>query len=108
MSKQARIRGKNGSVEPAVDAPHFEPRQRASRRRRMVYGLIFSLVWAVALALTAWVAFDTDAIALGLLIGVGSFIVAGALLGVAVLLRKHGPKPLLPRIPSRPQMSDRT
>jgi hypothetical protein len=91
-----------------IDDPYFEPRQRASRRRRLVFAAVFTFVWAVALAATAYIALTTDAIALGLLIAVGSFLVAGILLGIVVIAREHRSRPARGRVGPSPQAAGRT
>jgi hypothetical protein len=76
--------------------PHFEPRQRAGRRRSVAYDVLGGAIWLVGLAVTAFLAFDSDAIAVGLAIAAVSFGVAALLLCIAAYLRRRD-------IPLRPK-----
>jgi preprotein translocase subunit SecF len=66
----------------AVSSVRFEPRQRASRSILIVGVIIGPLLWLVVIAGGAYLLKYSWAVALGLLVGITSFIVALTVFGL--------------------------
>jgi len=62
-----------------------------------MFGLIFGVVWAAAVAAVVFVAIDTNAIQYGLLVASSSFLAAAAYLWLVVFIRARNRGPLLQR-----------
>ena len=62
--------------DAATSSVHFEPLHPASRATLIVGVVVGPLLWLVAISLAAWLLDDPWAIALGLVVAGGSFLVA--------------------------------
>ncbi len=73
--------------EQRLDAPRFEPLVAASRGRVIAALVLGPILWLAALVLVAWVVDKTDAIALGLAVLAGSFVIAVIVLSCVYVAR---------------------
>jgi hypothetical protein len=76
------MRGGGESVEDT-----FRPLRPASRPRLIAAFVLGPLVWALALAIGAWLIEYTDAIELGLLVALASFVISAIVLSLLRLGR---------------------
>ncbi len=78
--------------EQRLDAPRFEPLVPASRGRVIAALVLGPILWLAALVLVAWVVDKTDAIALGLAVLAGSFVIAVIVLSCVYVARRRQEK----------------
>ena len=78
--------------EQRLDAPRFEPLAPASRGRVIAALVLGPILWLAALVLAAWVVDKTDAIALGLAVLAGSFVIAVLVLSCVYVARRRQEK----------------
>jgi hypothetical protein len=77
------------SGEPERPVVRFEPLRPASRGRMIAAFVLGPLFWLVALIVAAWVLEYTEAIALGLLVAVASFVVSLVVLALVYAARRR-------------------
>jgi hypothetical protein len=78
--------------EQRLDVPRFEPLAPASRGQ-VIAGLVLGpILWLVALVVAAWVVDKTDAIALGLAVMAGAFVIAVLVLSLLYVSRRRQEK----------------
>jgi membrane protein implicated in regulation of membrane protease activity len=70
----------------------FRPLRPASRPRLIAAIVLGPMVWALAFGIAAWLIEHTDAIALGLLVALASFVISAIVLSLLRLgrLREEG------------------
>ncbi len=78
--------------EQQLGAPRFEPLVPASRGRVIAALVLGPILWLAALVLAAWVVHKTDAIALGLAVMAGSFVIAVLVLSLLYVSRRRQEK----------------
>ena len=78
--------------EQGLDAPRFEPLSPAPRSRLIAGFVLGPILWLAALVIAAWALDESSAIALGLAVAVGAFVIAVLVLSWVYVARRRQEK----------------
>ena len=78
--------------EQRLDAPRFEPLSPASRGRLIAGFVLGPILWLAALVIAAWAVDKSSAIALGLAVVAGAFVIAVLVLSWVYVARRRQEK----------------